>query len=401
MGVVRAGPSRHDARLDAVGIVNATFAALGTGWAVMDLALLRDVFAVPRLRAALPRTVPTVTVIVPARDEAPRIEGTVRRLLTSRGVEMEVVVVDDRSSDGTGAIVGRIAAEDARVRLVRVDVLPDGWLGKPHACQRGAETARSDWILFTDGDIHMTDDVVARAVAAGIAARVEHVVLTPGVENPTLPARAAIATFALGLIGPLARANRDERFGWAGIGAFNLVEARAWRAIGGHEGLAYEVVDDMKLGLLLRRAGFRTRSYLAGRELQAAWGRSAREILHVLEKNQFAFFGFDTRATSAFLIFGTAFWLAGPLGFAWGGPFGLFASCAWLAFAIPAAFGASRDGQSPLFALLAPLGPPLLLVAVARSMWSTLRRGGVAWRGTLYPLDQLRARRIRGFSVRA
>jgi len=397
---VRASASRHDASLEAPGIVDAICASLGAGWVVLDLSLLRDVYAVPRLPTARPRTPPTVTVIVPARDESERIEGTVRRLLASRDVDLEVVVVDDRSTDGTSAIVARIAAEDERVRLVRVDSLPDGWLGKPHACQRGAETARGDWILFTDGDIHMTGDVVARAVAAGIAQGVEHVVLTPGIEHPTLPARAAIATFALGLIGPLARANRDERFGWAGIGAFNLVEARAWRAIGGHERLAYEVVDDMKLGLLLRRGGFRTRAYLAGREIQAAWGRSAREILHVLEKNQFAFFGFDTLATSAFIVFGFAFWLAGPLGFAWGGPFGIFAGAAWLAFTIPAACAASRDGQNPLHATLAPFGPPLLLLAVARSMWTTLRRGGVVWRGTLYPLEQLRARRIRGFSGR-
>lgn len=398
---MRADAGRHDASLDAPSLVDTIFAALGTGWVVMDLALLRDVYAVPPLPAALPGAPPTVTVIVPARDEAERIEGTVRRLLASRHVDLEVVVVDDRSTDDTSAIVARIAAEDARVRLVRVDVLPDGWLGKPHACQRGAETAHADWILFTDGDIHMTDGVVARAVAAGIAARVEHVVLTPGVDSPTPAARAAIATFALGLIGPLARANRDERFGWAGIGAFNLVRASAWREIGGHSLLAYEVVDDMKLGMLLRRAGFRTRAYLAGREIQAAWGRSAGEILRLLEKNLFAFFGFDTLATSAFIAFATVFWLAGPLGFAWGGPFGIFAGCAWLAFTIPAACAASCDGQNPLHATLAPFGPPVLLLAVARSMWTTLRRGGVAWRGTLYPLALLRARRIRGFSARA
>ena len=398
---MHARPGRHDASLDTEIIVDATFAAFGTGWVVLNLSLLRDVMAVRRLPAAMTSNLPSVTAIVPARDEAERIEGTVRGLLASRGVALEVVVVDDRSTDDTGAIVGRIAAEDPRVRLVRIDALPDGWLGKPHACQRGAETAQSEWILFTDGDIHMTPDVVARAVAAGMAERVEHVVLTPGIEDPTLGARAAIATFALGLIGPLARANRDERYGWAGIGAFNLVEARAWRAIGGHERLAYEVVDDMKLGLLLRRAGFRTRGYLAGREIQAAWGRSAREILRLLEKNQFAFFGFDTLATSAFIAFGIVMWLAGPLGFAWGGPFGIFAGGAWLGFTIPAAFGAVRDGQNPLFAVLAPFGPPLLLLAVARSMWTTLRRGGVVWRGTLYPLERLRARRIRGFNGRA
>ncbi|MCY2961379.1 MAG: glycosyltransferase family 2 protein [Planctomycetota bacterium] len=381
--------------------LDAVFALAGGGWLLADLSLLRDVFAVPPLPAARPGLRPRVTAIVPARDEAERIEGTVRGLLSSRDVDLQVIVVDDRSTDATGAIVARIAATDPRVELVRVDALPEGWLGKPHACQRGGERASGDWILFTDGDIHMTPEVLARAIAAGAEERVEHVVLTPGIERPTLAARAAVATFALGLIGPLARANRDERYGWAGIGAFNLVEARAWRAIGGHTRLAYEVVDDMKLGLLLRRGGFRTRGFLGGREIRAAWGRSAGEILRLLEKNQFAFFGFDVVATLAFLGLGAALWLAGPIGFAHGGPFGLFAGLAWAAFAIPAAVGAARDGENPLFAAFAPLGAPILLVAVARSMWTTLRRGGVVWRGTLYPLAELRARRICGFSARA
>lgn len=386
--------------MDVSGLVDAAFAVAGAVWVLVDLSLLRDVLSVPRLPSALPADRPGVTAIVPARDEAERIEGTVRGLLESRGVDLRVVVVDDRSTDRTGEIVARIADADPRVELVRVDALPAGWLGKPHACQRGAERARGEWILFTDGDIHMAPDVVARAVLAARAERAEHVVLTPGVERPTIAARAALATFALGLVGPLARANRDERYGWAGIGAFNLVEARAWRAIGGHARLAYEVVDDMKLGLLLRRGGFRTRGYLGGRELSAAWGRSAGEILRLLEKNQFAFFGFDAAATLAFIAGGTALWLAGPLGFAHGGASGAFAGLAWLAFAIPAAIGAARDGQNPLFAVFAPLGAPILLLAVARSMWTTLRRGGVAWRGTLYPLSELRARRIRGFGTR-
>lgn len=387
--------------MDANELASAYFAVAGTVWLLVDLALVRDVFAVSRLPASMPADAPRVTAIVPARDEAERIEGTVRGLLAAQGVGLDVVVVDDRSTDATGEIVARIAAADERVRLVRVDALPDGWLGKPHACQRGAEIARGDWLLFTDGDAHSTPDLVARAVAAATSARVEHVVLTPGVARPSAAARAGLACFALGLLGPLARANRDHRFGWAGIGAFNLVEARAWRAIGGHAELAYEVVDDMKLGLVLRRGGFRTRGFLAGRELVVAWGRSAGEIVRLLEKNLFASFGYRTSAASAFVALATIAWLAGPIALAVGGPYASYAVASWLAFGVPAAIAAARDGHSVGGALLAPLGPPILITAVARSTWTTLRRGGVAWRGTLYPLAELRARTVRGFDVGA
>lgn len=381
-------------------IVDVGFAVAGCTWVLVDLSLLRDVFAVSRLPEADahgPAILPCVTAVIPARDEAARIEGTVRGLLGARGVEMEVVVVDDRSVDGTGELVARIARDDERVRIVRVDALPPGWLGKPHACQRGAEIARGDWILFTDGDAHIAPDAVARAVAAGVRREADHVVLTPGVDGPSLAASAGLACFALGLVGPLARANRDERAGWAGIGAFNLVTAHAWRTIGGHTPLAYEVVDDMKLGLVLRRAGLRTRGFLAGHEVRVEWGGSAREIVRLLEKNLFAFLGFRTSVASAVVVLGALLWLAGPIGFARGDALGMFAGAAWTALAIPAAIGAARDGANPLFALAAPLGTPILLFAIARSTIVTLRRGGVAWRGTMYPLAELRARRVRGW----
>ncbi len=382
-------------------LADALLVTAGAVWALGSLTLLRSVGAVPRLP---PRTDPAgapprVTAVVPARDEAERIGETVGRLLGSRDVELEAVVVDDRSSDATGAIVASLAARDGRVRLVRVDALPAGWLGKPHACQRGGEVARSEWILFTDGDVHLAPDVIARAIAAARHAQVQHVVLAPGVESATLPARAGLAAFSLGLIGHMARANRDERFGWIGIGAFNLVTADAWRAIGGHAGLRFEVVDDMKLGLLLRRGGFRTRAYLASREVTADWGRSVSEILRLLEKNQFAFFGYHTLAVVVFVVAAALFWLAGPLGFVRGGPIGWFAGCAWLSVAIPAAWVAVRSGERWTFAILAPFGFPLLLASVVRSTWTTLRRGGVRWRGTLYPLAALRAGCVRGFSV--
>ena len=110
-------------------------------------------------------TRPSVSVVIAARDEAARIEQTVRGLLGQEGVDLELIVVDDRSSDGTGEILRRLAADDSRLRTVRIDELPAGWLGKCHACRQGASHARGEWILFTDGDIHMQRDLLARAVS--------------------------------------------------------------------------------------------------------------------------------------------------------------------------------------------------------------------------------------------
>ena len=104
------------------------------------------------------------SVVIAARDEEERIEQTIRHLLAQRGVEAEFVVVDDRSTDRTSEILRRLAQEDARVQVKRVDVLPDGWLGKCHACHVGASAATGDWILFSDADCWLKPDVIARAV---------------------------------------------------------------------------------------------------------------------------------------------------------------------------------------------------------------------------------------------
>jgi hypothetical protein len=370
-----------------------TSASIYAGLALRVWRAVRVVRRLPERDSTAPDEPGLVSVVIPARDEAAHIESAILNALAQRGVALEVLVVDDRSQDGTAARAE--AAGGGRARVLRIDELPAGWLGKPHACQLGGAAARGDWILFTDADVRLDPDVIARALAAGRAAGAQHVVLLPGVARASFAARIGLATFAGGLVERLGRAQRGERGGWLGIGAFNLVEARAWRAIGGHQRLAFEVVDDMRLGLLLTRAGFATRGWFATREVRVDWGATLGAIPRLLEKNLFAFLGFRT-----WLAYGTAasllaLWVAGPLGALRGGAAGWAAFLAWLAPGIVAAVGARRAGEPALPMLLVPLGPPLMAWALVRSTRATLRRGGVAWRGTLYPLSELRARRTR------
>jgi hypothetical protein len=389
-----------EARMPPATLTEALLAIAAGVWALLALGSLRDVLAVPPLaplepgRARAARA-PRVSAVIPARDEEARIEGTVRRLLAQAGVEVEVLVADDRSQDRTGALVAALAAADPRVRTLRIDALPDGWLGKPHACQRAAELARGDWMLFTDGDVHLAPDVLARALELAARERADHVVLAPGAAQATFAARAVLAGFALGLVGPMARCNRDERRGWVGIGGFNLVRAEAWRAVGGHAALRYEVVDDMKLGLLLARAGFRTRARTAQQDVVAAWGARVGDVLRLLEKNQFAYFGYSVPLALFVCAALGALWLSGPLGALHGGAWGWAAFAGFLAPALPAALLAARSGEPVPPALFAPLGAIALVVALLRSTCVTLARGGVVWRGTRYPLAELRARHVR------
>src|SRR5262245_51934252 len=224
------------------------------------------------------------SVIIAARDEETRIEASVRHALAQSGVDIEVIVVDDRSTDRTGDILRRLEAEDGRVQVRRVDALPDGWLGKCHACHVGASAATGDWILFTDADCWLNPDVIARAFAVAERDGADHVTMAAGTVLECTFTRAWYLLFLTGLAGWMAGVNRDRPKSHVGIGAFNLVRADAYRQCGGYEALRLTVVDDIKLGLLLRRAGKRTRAFLGSDDVECHWGKTVGSMVKIMEK---------------------------------------------------------------------------------------------------------------------
>ena len=372
------------------------FLVVALGWLIFTAGRLRDLSFVPSLPSAdaltPPGPAPRVTVIVAARNEGARIEGTVRQLLAQQGVELQLVVVDDRSSDATPEILGRLAAGEPRLEVVRVEQLAEGWLGKPHACDLGARRARGDWLLFTDADAWIGSDVLARTVRTAEREDCEHLCLLPGESRTTLAARAALLDFSLGMLFFASRANRDRPGSFIGVGAFNLVRAEAYREIGGHAAQPLEVLDDLVLGLRLRRAGFRSRAYGAARDVEVEWAATAPGLIRALEKNSFALLGFRFPLAIAAVLVPTLVLIASVLG-AWSGrPAGFAATFGMFSIILPCLALARRSGWGVLPALLAPLFLPFLIAALAGSTFSAWRRGGVVWRGTFYSLEFLRKR---------
>ena len=223
-----------------------------------------------------------------------RLEETVRHLLAQDDVAVEVIVVDDRSTDRTGDILRRLASEDARVRAKQVESLPDGWLGKCHACHVGASAATGEWILFTDADCWLKPDVIARALRVADREQADHITLTPGVAAETLGARAWHLAFLSRLASWISGVNRDRSNAYLGLGAFNLVRASAYRECGGYEALRLTILDDVKLGLLLHRAGKRTRAFIGGDDVECHWGTTVPGMIKIMEKNYFAAADFRT-----------------------------------------------------------------------------------------------------------
>jgi glycosyltransferase involved in cell wall biosynthesis len=372
---------------------------------------------------------PPLSVVVTARDERESIETTVRSFLGQRYPDLEVVVVDDRSTDGTGAILDRLAGGAAggatgagraagppRLVVVHNTTLPAGWLGKCHACHVGAGRTRGDWVLFTDGDVELLrEDLLARVMTLAGRLGLDHVAVTPD-TRPMSPFQAAV----MGVFGLLfcagARAHeidRDRARGGAGVGAFNLVRRAAYERVGGHTLLRMDPGDDFKLGRLLKEGGARQRLWDGVGLIRCPWHRGVARIVGGLEKNFFA--GLDYSAMLLLtLTLGLLFVGFGPPLLPLAGTDPGAGMSGWLRVLVwtPPALQAAglmlagivqsgrQGGNAALLALLYPAALLVLLYAAWNSAFATLRQGGILWRGTFYPLDDLRRGLVRRGAAR-
>jgi hypothetical protein len=337
---------------------------------------------------------PRLAVVFAARDEAAGVEAATRSLLASDYPDLEVIAVDDRSGDATGAILDRLAAQDPRLSVVHVTELPEGWLGKTHALQAGARRTRAAWILFTDADVVFAPGALRRAVAYAATHDVDHVTVTPELPTRGLGERVFLPMFQAGLTlhSPGWKVDDPEERAYLGIGAFNLVSAEALGAIGGFERIRLSVDDDMQLGRALKWSGRRSKVLLGAGAVSVRWHVGLGGMIRGLEKNFFA--GANFRLARV-LLFAAVMVVIGILPFVglFVGPPALRVFCG-AGVAVMAILVHLIGGQSGLawyHGALMPLSALANLWALLRSTFLTLRRGGVSWRGHLYPLPALRA----------
>jgi glycosyltransferase involved in cell wall biosynthesis len=354
----------------------------------------------PGLRTVEPlrdEALPTLTVLATAKDEALRVEQAARSLLAQDYPKMTVLVVDDRSADGTGAILDRLAREDPRLRVAHVSDLPEGWIGKCHALARGAEATDSEWILFVDADVTLAPDAARRGVSLAVRQGWDHIAVGPDMRLESLGEAVFVAAFMV-VFNSSQRpwlASDPRRRNAIGIGAFNLVRREAYRRAGGHGAIRYELLDDMALGKILKEKG--ARQTFARHDGLAAvrWHPGVGGLVRGVEKNAFP------AARYNILLGATAPWLMLWIG--WAPVIGLIlpglapkllALAAW-AGVLLCYREVERSVSIRLWqAVLMPLGMTVFVYAFLRSMAVTLSQGGVRWRGTFYPLGALRRGRI-------
>jgi glycosyltransferase involved in cell wall biosynthesis len=374
----------------------ALFGAIAAAWIVQTTRAAFGMARVPELGDSPPAAddeCPSISVIFAARDEAEKLAPALATLLAQDYPRYEVIAVNDRSQDATGGILREFSAANDRLKVIEISELPAGWLGKPHALARGAERATGEWLLFTDADVHFAPDVLRRAVRLTRDRKWDHLALLSGFDMRGFWEVVTLTYFMVGFIlanEPWLAADRRSRR-YVGIGAFQLVSRAAYDACGGHRRLAMEVVEDMKLGKLIKNAGFRSGLGLAPEAVWLRWYSGAGNIVRGLTKNMFAALNFSVALALfhlAQMFVACIVPFAGlALGSGWVRVFAAISVALMLAFHA----GACRRAKvSMWYALTDPLGTAILSYIVVRSMFVTLGRGGVLWRGTFYPIEELR-----------
>jgi glycosyl transferase family 2 len=346
----------------------------------------------PRLASDAPTGPhPPLSVIVPARNEARALPQSIPSLIGQAYPGLEVIVLDDRSTDGTDKVLQSFVGLSPRLQTIRIEALPEGWLGKTHALWIGSKRARGDWLLFTDGDVIFHPDCLKIAVAYAETHLVDHLVVIPRVEAEGFwePVLVSCFGFLFGLALRPWQVNDPRSSAFIGIGAFNLIRRSAYQAIGTHSALANAVVDDLELGRRVKQAGLRQAAVRGEDQVRVRWQVGLSGVVSGLEKNAFAGVGYSPVRAAATILTLAALGILPFVGAILGPARYLWGAAASAVCALQAAH--ARQVDLPVWsAPLHPLAIVVLIYAIARSTFLALRHGSVEWRGTSYPLASLR-----------
>ncbi len=376
--------------------------AVSVAWWLAQLVLLlggaRRMAKVSTLSTTPPATWPKLSLVMPARNEAAVLERALATKLSASYPNLELVLVNDRSTDETGAIADRYAARDPRLKVVHLSTLPPDWLGKLHAMAKGFEATTGEYVLFSDADVEIAPGVFERVIAECERRRLDFLAVFPAVRLSGLLMNLALGTmFRVLLLFSRPWAVKDPRSSaYMGVGAFNLVRRSALLRTKGLEWLKLETGDDVALGWMLKRGGFRCDAILGGDEVALDFYPTFGAMVRAVEKN-------GGSAPFAALLGGIGVMTIVELGFFAG--LALDAPWRWLAAAVLlvapfVSLLSARWLRYPVWS--SPItwaGVLVLGLVMIRSALLCLVRGGVRWRDTFYPIATIAAGR-RMFSAK-
>jgi glycosyltransferase involved in cell wall biosynthesis len=340
---------------------------------------------------------PKLSVVIPARNEERKLEGALRTVLGQDYPHLEAILVNDRSTDGTGRTMEHLTAGRGDATVIQVEELPEGWLGKNNAIHVGTERASGDWLLFTDGDIHFHPAAFRRAIAYAEERSLDHLTLVPELKLSGYWLRGVVAFFYTAFLVHRGyyKANIPSSETGVGIGAFNLIRREAYDEAGGYKALAQRPDDDLALGGRVKKLGLRQELALGHGLLEVEWYASLGEFFCGVEKNSFAALGYSVPKVVFYAaeIPALTAWPFAAAFLASGATAALYAGSVAAQVATFAVCNRFLRGRVFLLALGYPACALLFSYALLRSALLALARGGIYWRGTFYPLSLLKEKR--------
>ena len=367
-------------------------------WLIQGLDLVIGVLRMPDLILSSPtktfgddRKMPRVSVLFAARNEADALRPALQSLLAQTYPDYEVIVINDRSTDETPHLLSSF--QNSKLKVIHIQTLPPGWLGKNHALYQGFREASGEFLIFTDADVIFHPGTLTAAVNRVQNESLDHLVLFPQIEAHGFWEKLFTTAFGIAFFRrfrPWAAKNPKSK-AYAGVGAFNMVRRGAYETIGTHQKLAMHVLDDMILGRTIKQAGFRQAVMSGTKLLKVAWVRGFQGVLKAIEKNAFAGLEYKIPLVCAATVFSILFdvlpfvFLFSPL------PEVRFLAGLTLLmiFAVYAVCRLKISGSLWMF-VFHPFGSLTLLVLIWRSVILALKQGGIRWRETFYPLEDLR-----------
>ncbi|GGH81980.1 cellulose synthase/poly-beta-1,6-N-acetylglucosamine synthase-like glycosyltransferase [Filimonas zeae] len=365
-------------------------------WIIVCLFVLVGARCIYSLKNIVPLSAdrePSLDIIIAVRNEEADLAKALHSLCHLHYRNYRLIVVNDRSTDGTANILAEFAARYSNITVHTITTLPEGWLGKNHAMYSGAGISEGEWILFTDADVVYQPQALNRAMAYVLDKKLDNLVVFPDIISRSGMFNAINATFRTILETRLRpwKASDPQSKAFIGMGAFSMVRRTAYFASGTHDKIRLRPDDDLKLGEQIKQAGFKQEALYGDTQLQLEWYTSVPQFVNGLMKNMFSAFGYNAwvAIANAFAVLAALVLPVPVLLIAGNWPEQIMALVIlffqWISFTFRPAMKAKW-----WYVFTIPYAGLIMAYIIFRSTWFTLKHKGIYWRDSFYSLEELR-----------
>ena len=335
-----------------------------------------------------------ISVIIPARNEEKKLEQALRSVLSSNYPSFEVIVVNDRSTDSTSEILKRLQNDYSTLKIVEIDNVPEGWLGKNYALQSGVSCASGNYYLFTDADVIMQKNTLRKAVSYCRLNNLDHIAVVPIINMPGLILKLFTASFIIffNMFASPWKAKNPKSKKYIGIGAFNLVRSEVYKKTGGHEKIKLRPDDDMKLGKLIKSNGYKQETIFGKDLIEVNWYTSLKETFNGLLKNSYA--SVEYNFLNFFLsVIGLLFFCIFPfVSVFFCSGYALLANIAIILLIALRYLIISKPHNIKVWYFVSfPFMTLMFLIIYCYSVFYTIIKGKIVWKDTSYSLAELKS----------